>query len=98
MKFTDIWSSVEKITSEAIPLDQIEKNLTPVDKKFVAQLEQAASEQNYLSNLEQSIDQTGMKTPIQIKRTDRGWHIPEGNHRLIVARRLQLKSVPVRFV
>lgn len=96
--YHDTWSSLRPIPSETVSLKEIEKNLSVADKRFILRLAQAESEQKYLWNLEQSIKKTGMKTPMQIERTAKGWELPEGNHRFIVAKRLGLETVPVSFV
>lgn len=96
-----VWDSVPERRSEKtreIPIAEIEQHLTLGDKRFIHQLETAESEQRYLNHLEQSIESSGMKIPITLERVGHQWRMPEGNHRYIVAKRLNLQTVPVEFV
>ena len=94
----DIWSCVPKSDNPDIimhSLDTLLNQLHPHDKKFIAKMENEESEQAYLNNLQNSIEQTGMKQPIHVELWEGMFHIPEGNHRIIVAKRLGLHDVPI---
>jgi hypothetical protein len=90
----DIWGGVSHQSAHTMPLDKLLSSLSDADKRFMGQLEAEPSEQGYLKNLETSVS-TGMKTPVRlIILPDGKLHVPDGNHRMIVAKRLGLKEVP----
>ena len=96
----DIWSGVPKSNNPDIimhSLDTLINQLHPLDKRFIKKLEDEESEQAYLNNLQNSIERTGIKQPIQVELWDGMFHIPEGNHRIVVAKRLGIIDVPIQI-
>ena len=92
----DIWADIPVADTHTMNLSELLNRLHPIDLEFISKMENEGSEQPYLNNLQRSIANTGMKRPI-VLRPARGdkLHAFDGNHRIIVAKRLGLSKVPV---